>query len=82
MVSKGARNLVLLSRSGAVSNAACGLVSELKSMGVYVDTPCCDASLYKDLNDVLQYCTCVLPPIKGCINAAMALQVQAPVVKG
>ncbi|KAI0840156.1 KR-domain-containing protein [Hypoxylon sp. FL0890] len=51
MVEKGAKHLILLSRS------------ELVTRGVHVIAPKCDVSS-----------TETMPPIKGCINAAMVLQ--------
>ncbi|TGJ87999.1 hypothetical protein E0Z10_g779 [Xylaria hypoxylon] len=72
MVDKGARNLVLLSRSGARSSAAAELVSKLREQGVTVAAPKCDAASAASLSAALKGCV-AMPPIKGCINAAMAL---------
>ncbi len=73
MVDKGVRNLVLLSRSGTTSPAAAKLVSELRERGVTVAVPKCDAASAASLSATLEDCA-AMPPIKGCINAAMALQ--------
>ncbi|KAK5988235.1 Compactin diketide synthase mlcB [Cladobotryum mycophilum] len=73
MVSKGARNLIIPSRSGASSQDARDLVSELSSKNVHMITPCCDVSSAADLLAMLESCVS-MPPIKGCINAAMVLQ--------
>ncbi|KAI0418238.1 hypothetical protein F5X98DRAFT_123264 [Xylaria grammica] len=72
MVDKGAKNLVLLSRSGATSSAAAELVSRLREQGVTVAAPKCDAASAASLSAALEGCV-AMPPIKGCINAAMAL---------
>ncbi|KAI0913625.1 KR domain-containing protein [Ustulina deusta] len=56
MAKKGARNLILLSRSGAASKETAQVVVELQEQGIHV------AALAG------------MPPIKGCINAAMVLQ--------
>ncbi|KAI0551232.1 hypothetical protein F4679DRAFT_145449 [Xylaria curta] len=75
MVDRGARHLIILSRSGPVSESAAELVSRLTSQGVMVFAPKCDASSTTSLAEVLQTCKAQgMPPIKGCINAAMVLQ--------
>ncbi|KAI0856789.1 hypothetical protein F4860DRAFT_528792 [Xylaria cubensis] len=75
MVDRGAKHLIILSRSGPVSESAVELVSRLTSKGVMVFAPKCDASSPTSLAEVLQKCEVQnIPPIKGCINAAMVLQ--------
>ena len=74
MVGRGAKNLILLSRSGAHSAAAQDLLSELKEQGVRVMAPKCDVSSAESLSDALQMCA-NMPPIKGCIQGTMVLQV-------
>ncbi|KAI3330341.1 hypothetical protein F4824DRAFT_478888 [Ustulina deusta] len=75
MVDGGARRLIILSRSGPVSEAAIELVSSLTARGVIVFAPKCDASSAPSLTEVLRECEAqALGPIKGCINAAMVLQ--------
>ena len=73
MVSRGARNLILLSRSGAHSDAAMALVEELTTAGVHVETPRCDITVVNSLHTALRDCT-TMPPIKGCIQACMQLR--------
>jgi hypothetical protein len=73
MVSKGAKTLMLLSRSGAVQPAAQTLVDDLRSKDVTVKIPHCDVSSWESLLAALQVDS--LPPIKGCINASMVLNV-------
>ncbi|KAI1749493.1 hypothetical protein F4782DRAFT_533452 [Xylaria castorea] len=75
MIDRGAKHLIILSRSGPVSEAAAELVSRLTSQGVMVFAPKCDASSTTSLAEVLQKCKARdMPPIIGCINAAMVLQ--------
>lgn len=74
MVGKGARHLVLLSRSGPKSTAAATAVAELREQGVQVLTPCCDVSSAQALSTLFDECQRTMPPIKGCINSAMVLQ--------
>ncbi|KAI0142877.1 putative polyketide synthase [Xylariaceae sp. FL1272] len=73
MVSKGARHLVLLSRSGP-GEKHMDLVQELQKSGSEVYCPPCDIANPEDLQRVLDYCRAHMPPIKGCIQAAMVIQ--------
>ncbi|KAG8158415.1 hypothetical protein KVR01_011537 [Diaporthe batatas] len=74
MARKGAKHLILLSRSGPKSPAAAGTVADLQEQGVQVVTPLCDASSSDELHSVLLECMQKMPPVKGCINSAMVLQ--------
>lgn len=78
MTKRGARNLVLLSRTGPMRKSAQALMAELKSKGATVVCPAADvtdaAALRKALDDV----SAKLPPVKGCIQAAMVLKVRLP----
>ena len=74
MVQRGARYLILLSRSGPGSSAAQNLLSELIARGMKVATPRCDVSSVDSLSEALSICADV-PPIKGCIQGTMVLQV-------
>lgn len=77
MVERGAKNLVLPSRSGAASQSAIAVVDELRRKGVRVLTPRCDVSLATELSAALSSTKeADFPPIKGCINATMELQVR------
>ncbi|KEY72258.1 hypothetical protein S7711_00257 [Stachybotrys chartarum IBT 7711] len=73
MASKGAKHLIALSRSGANSSVAGELVRELSGQGVTVYTPKCDASSLDSILKFLEEHGKTVPPIKGCINAAMVL---------
>ncbi|KAI1370345.1 KR domain-containing protein [Hypoxylon crocopeplum] len=72
MVSRGARYLILLSRSGAKSQAAKVLVSELESQNVCVTTPAVDISDLAALEDTLKTLARSMPPTRGCIQAAVS----------
>ncbi|KAH7400554.1 lovastatin nonaketide synthase [Phaeosphaeria sp. MPI-PUGE-AT-0046c] len=74
MVSRGAQNLILISRFGVRSEAAKHLVEELRERGVRVVTPAVDISLLSDLRDVFDAANKCLPPIRGCIQATVALR--------
>ncbi|KAH9897410.1 fatty acid synthase S-acetyltransferase [Xylariomycetidae sp. FL2044] len=74
MAGKGARHLILPSRSGPSSRAAAEMVSELERQGVKVAAPHCDISQLESISELLKESVDTMPPIKGCINASMALQ--------
>ncbi|KAJ8059505.1 hypothetical protein OCU04_011166 [Sclerotinia nivalis] len=74
MASKGARHLILLSRSGPVSEAATSLLFKLRGMGVSVEAPKCDITSSDRLRLILSQCLETFPPIKGCIQASMVLK--------
>ncbi|PQE15785.1 polyketide synthase protein [Rutstroemia sp. NJR-2017a BBW] len=74
MAKRGAKNLMLLSRSGAVSPAAKALVTELQMQGVTVVTPKLDISHLNNLKHTLEIYAKSMPPIRGCIQATVALR--------
>lgn len=74
-MSRGARHLVLLSRWGVSSAAAAGLVNELTGAGVKVVTPACDVGDLEALRQALVEAAKHIPPIMGCMQASMILQV-------
>ncbi|KAF5531595.1 polyketide synthase [Fusarium napiforme] len=74
MADRGAKHLIVPSRTGATSQAAAHLVAELTSRGVNIVAPKCDVSVREDVTLMLEECSRTMPPIKGCINAAMVLQ--------
>lgn len=74
MAERGARHLIVPSRSGASSKAAAQVVTELTARGVNIVAPKCDLSDEVSLRRILDECSRTMPPIKGCINAAMVLQ--------
>ena len=75
MANRGARNLILLSRSGASRDSAKELVEDLEAAKVKVATPPCDVSHLESLVRVLQECMTHMPPIKSCIQGSMVLKV-------
>jgi len=75
MASRGARNLVLLSRSGASTEAARTLVSEMESGGIRLVTPKVDIGDRAALERELAACReAGMPPVRGCIQATVALR--------
>ncbi|PYI32692.1 putative polyketide synthase [Aspergillus indologenus CBS 114.80] len=71
---RGARHLLLLSRSGGQSERGRMLVEQLQRRGVQVLAPACDVSDEVPLQNTLQLCKSQMPPIRGCLNAAMVLR--------
>ena len=75
MVSRGARNFILLSRSGAKSKEAIDLIEELRSRRVEIAATPCDVSVEDEVSRTLEKYRSTMPPIKGCIQASMVLKV-------
>lgn len=71
---RGARNLILLSRSGPKSQDAIQLVQELKSQGVCIETPVCDVAVAESLAALISCYAETMPPIKGCMQCSMVLK--------
>ncbi|KAJ5094368.1 hypothetical protein N7456_010229 [Penicillium angulare] len=74
MADRGARYLIILSRSGANNNAAIELVEELEQRGVVVEAPRCDIADYDSLSSLLSGYKKTMPPVRGCILGAMVLR--------
>jgi acyl transferase domain-containing protein/NADPH:quinone reductase-like Zn-dependent oxidoreductase/phospholipid N-methyltransferase len=74
---RGARHLILLSRSGATGrgDASSLLLKDLAQSGVQVATPRCDVCDAESLAAALQECSLTMPPVKGVIQASMVLKV-------
>jgi NADPH:quinone reductase-like Zn-dependent oxidoreductase/SAM-dependent methyltransferase len=77
MVSRGARNIVLLSRSALTSEKTAALAEELKEAGCSrVLLASGDVASEDDLNRAIRKCAeDGLPPIRGVIHAAFVLRV-------
>ncbi|KAI0393940.1 polyketide synthase PksD [Xylariaceae sp. FL0594] len=73
MVSKGAMHIIVPSRSGVNSQPAATLVQEMAEKGVSILAPQCDVASSESLSRMLEEYSGICPPIRGCINAAMAL---------
>ena len=75
MASRGAKNLILLSRFGPRNEAAHNLTRELRDQGVHVEAPACDIANHERLRSVLGTLGSTMPSIRGCINSSMLLKV-------
>ena len=75
MANRGAKNLILLSRTGATRESAIELVADLEAKQVNVATPPCDATNAETLRLALNECLTHMPSIKGCMQGSMVLKV-------
>ncbi|KAL4740606.1 hypothetical protein BDV11DRAFT_214040 [Aspergillus similis] len=73
LASRGAKNLLLLSRSRPNAEAQQVIDSLIKD-GARVEVRSCDISDYERLKHVLEDVGQTMPPIKGCIQSAMVLR--------
>lgn len=78
MVDLGVRNLIVTSRSGAVEKSAKALIAELEREGVNVAAPACDITDRAALESAITSCLSTMPPVRGCIQASMVLNVSTP----
>ena len=74
MADRGAKYLIVPSRSGASPGAAADVVADLEARGVHVEAPKCDVASESSVTDMLKNCSPTMPPIRGCINAALVLR--------
>lgn len=75
MPQKGARHIVLVSRSGAATEMAQNTIHDLKQQGVTVDVCRCDISSQQSVEENLSPLLSDLPPTRGVVYGAMVLRV-------
>jgi len=75
MVKKGARSLLLLSRRGYLAADSEEFLSSLHAEAVRVEAPPCDIADASCVERVIRDASSTMPPIRGCIQAAMVLRV-------
>jgi phthiocerol/phenolphthiocerol synthesis type-I polyketide synthase C len=73
LATKGARHLVLVSRSGASTEEAKAAVAHLEEKGVHVLTAACDVTDQAALQVLFDQIKLGLPPLKGIVHAAMVI---------
>ncbi|KAJ6789982.1 hypothetical protein PWT90_02938 [Aphanocladium album] len=76
MASKGARNLIYVSRRGATTPEAITLIGSLNSMGVRIEVIQCDIADEEKFRVALTDALNSMPPLRGVIQGAMSLQDQ------
>lgn len=77
MVSRNAKNLILLSRSGARTEVAHEFLEEIRSQGVRVEAPACNVADTAMMNETFDHYAKEMPPIKGCIQGSMVRRVRS-----
>ena len=75
LVSRGAQNILILSRSGGKDADSQRYLEQLKAGGVNTQVYACDIAEEGELSAALTDAARHMPPIRGCIQAAMVLQV-------
>ncbi len=75
MIKRGARHLVLVSRSASASGRVKELIDEASEAGATVVVRRCDVADLADVEGLIAHGLEGLPPVKGVIHAAMVLRV-------
>lgn len=70
---RGARNLILLSRSGAVTDESQAVLEAMEKQGVRVFAKSCDVTDKIALKLVLDNIKSTMPPLKGIVHAAAVI---------
>jgi NADPH:quinone reductase-like Zn-dependent oxidoreductase len=76
LVTRGARYLLLLSKSGPKTDADSAFIRELEATGAHIAAPSCDITDLAELSNILDRHATDMPPIRGCIQGAMVLRVR------
>lgn len=73
LVKRGAKHLILISRSGAVSPDAKAALAEFSAQGVNVHAAAVDVTDKTALSALLAACASKMPPLKGIVHAAAVI---------
>ena len=73
LVSKGARNLLLVSRSGPKSEDAVSTIAHLESLGVKIIAVACDITVKDEIFATVQEASKIMPPLRGIVHAATVI---------
>lgn len=77
LVRRGAANILLLTRSGVESDPnRLKMVEELEKKGVNLQYGACDIADLASMRRVVEAASKIMPPIRGCFQAAMVIQVR------
>ncbi|OJJ39118.1 hypothetical protein ASPWEDRAFT_149949 [Aspergillus wentii DTO 134E9] len=74
MSSKGARNIVLVSRKASVNDKVQGLIDELATKGTRVIVKACDVGSRQSVESLVKEQMKDLPPVRGVVHGAMVLR--------
>lgn len=77
MPEKGARHLILISRSGAGEQAQ-ETLDKLRAEGVNVEVGRCDVGDAREMDQTLAPVLQRMPPVRGVVYGAMVLRVSSP----
>lgn len=75
MLSRGARNIVLVSRSGAITDKVQGLIDEASILGANIVTRKCNVANKVEVDSLVRECSTDLPAVRGVVHGAMILKV-------
>lgn len=75
MVAKGARNIILLSRSGYLPGDSAEQIALLNKAGANIVVRCCDVADRASVDNLLSVGLSGLPPVRGVVHGAMVLRV-------
>lgn len=75
MAGKGAKNIVLVSRSGTASGKVKELIDDVATSGVNISVQQCDVSDAESVKKLIEVDLAGMPPVKGVIHGAMVLHV-------
>lgn len=73
LADKGARHLILISRSGAASDEAQQAIQQLQEQGVQVHAAACDITDKQALSAVFAEVSRTMPPLQGIVHAATVI---------
>ncbi len=73
LVEKGAKHLILISRSGPFSDGAQDAIKHFKQQGINIYARACDVSDKKSLHLLLKQASASMPPLKGLIHSAAVI---------
>lgn len=76
MVAKGARTIVLVSRSGSVTGRVKELVDELSGVGANIVVRRCNVVNRAEVDELINSTLSGLPPIRGVVHGTMVLRVR------
>lgn len=77
MSSKGAKNIVLVSRRAAINDKVQALIDTLAPLGVRIVVKACDVSSQESVEALVNEEMKDLPPIRGVIHGSMVLRVRS-----
>lgn len=78
MTRRGAKNVVIVSRSSTVSPQVAAVMEDAKSIGSNVVLHQCDVANAQDVQRMVSQIKETLPPVRGVVHSAMVLHVSRP----